>query len=190
MGIAQTVRELTIDEYLLKEAKSEVKHEYVNGLIYAMVGASRKHNLLAGAVYTALRSHLKGSGCRVYVSDMKLHIKSTDSERFYYPDVMVSCDSSPPSEYYENNPVLLVEVLSVNTESKDRLEKLAAYMAIPSLKEYLLISQDNALVDVYRRVGNNWIFNSYEDGETILPDSVNLELPVRDIYEDIIGQIL
>jgi Uma2 family endonuclease len=132
---------ITAEAYLALENNSDIKHEFVSGYLYAKVGSSRAHNLLALAFASSIRSHLAGSGCRVYISDMKVYAKTREDEVFYYPDVMVSCDEQPPSEYYEKNPRLIVEVSSDSTESKDRLEKLNIYPKIESLQEYVLVSQ-------------------------------------------------
>lgn len=189
MGIAKPVLVLSPNDFLIFEQKGEIKHEYVNGYIYAMVGASRKHNLIATTLLSAFRQHLRGNGCSVYMSDMKVQIKTMESLRFYYPDVMVSCDPNPESEYYENNPVLIVEVLSDGTEAKDRLEKLTAYLELASLQIYLLINQHKVAVDLYLRNNKHWTLTHYEVGETIKLDAINFSLPVRDIYEDVMGKI-
>jgi len=124
------------------------------------------------------------------MSDMKVQIQTAESHRFYYPDVMVSCDANPVSEYYETNPILIIEVLSTSTEAKDHLEKLTSYMEISSLQEYMLVSQDKIAIDIYHRKDQSWILTSYEANETINLTSVNYQLPITHIYEDVIGQIL
>jgi Uma2 family endonuclease len=137
------------DEYLQIEEKSPIKHEYVNGRLYAMVGASQAHNTIAGNLLTALRSHIRGSGCRVFISDMKVCIEHRNC--YYYPDVVVSCDQrdqeTPISLRF---PRLIVEILSDSTEAFDRGDKFQDYQTIESLQEYVLISSKRQLVQCFR----------------------------------------
>jgi Uma2 family endonuclease len=112
MALVPTNVTITPETYLQGERTAEVKHEYDNGYVIAMVGASRAHNLIALTVASEIKQHLKGKACRCYMSDMKVRIQTSANDWFYYPDVMVSCDVAPPSEYYEVNPVLIIEVLS------------------------------------------------------------------------------
>lgn len=190
MPIANKDIRITVDEYLAFEAKSEVKHEFVGGYIYAMVGTSRAHNLIAHALSSTIRSHIAGSGCQVYISDMKLYTKTKEDDVFYYPDVMVSCDKKPTSDYYEENPTLIIEVLSKSTESKDRLEKLNVYTKIKTLQEYMLVSQHKVNVDVYRKVEDAWILKTYTGGDTVLFDSIDMSLNIETIYNNVLGEIL
>ena len=149
MSLASVKATITADEYLRGEQSSDIRHEYDNGYMVAMVGASRAHNLITLSLASAIRSQLKGGSCRTYASDMKVRIQSKENDLFYYPDVLVSCDQAPTSEYYEEKPKLIIEVLSPSTETRDRLEKLAAYMRIPSLKEYFTVAQDKVEVCRY-----------------------------------------
>ncbi|TQV84218.1 Uma2 family endonuclease [Exilibacterium tricleocarpae] len=189
MPIAQKVTLLTPDEYIRSEEEGDIRHEYVNGYIYAKASASRRHNLIAMALVRLLGDYLQGKSCRTYMADMKLNIRTAGIECFYYPDLMVSYDSNPPHDYYEDKPALLIEVLSATTEARDRLEKLAAYTSIPSLVEYMLVGQDWIGADIYRRVGENWVLNTYKGGEVTVLESVNLSLPIDQIYMDVIGQV-
>ena len=120
---------------------------------------------------------------------MKVRINTQDLDLFYYPDVMISCDKTPPSEYYEDKPCILIEILSVSTESKDRLEKLNAYSKLPSLKEYILISQHCVAIDIYRRSEGSFDLERLSDGDTLNIQSIGLEVSVRDLYEDVMGLI-
>jgi Uma2 family endonuclease len=190
MPTAHSDVRISSQAYIKLENKSDIKHEFVGGYIYAMVGASRAHNLIAHALSSTIRSHIAGSGCRVYISDMKLYAKTKEDEVFYYPDIMVSCDDNPPSDYFEDKPKLIVEVLSESTESKDRLEKLNVYTKIPSLLEYVLVSQNKACVDIYRNIDNSWLLNTYVSGETVLLDSIGLSIPIETIYTDVLGEII
>lgn len=180
---------LTTQEYLAGELRSDIKHEFDDGYIVAMVGASRAHNLIALTVASLIKQHLKGKPCRTYISDMKVQVQSRDKQLFYYPDVMVSCDETPPSEYYEDKPVLIIEVCSPTSETRDKLEKLAAYASIPSLVEYLTVAQDRAEVDRYTMKQGETILTRYQDGDTVVLDAIGLSVCVKDIYADVAGQL-
>ena len=141
---------LTPDEYLHLEAQSPVKHEYIDGQIYAMAGASDPHVTIAGNLFALLRSHVRGSGCRVYISDMKARIEALN--RFYYPDVLVTCDPRDlETPTYKRFPTLIVEVLSDSTEAFDRGDKFADYQNLESLREYVLINTKRQRVECFRR---------------------------------------
>jgi hypothetical protein len=105
---------ISVDDYLTGEQFSPVRHEYLNGHAYAMVGASDRHGLMAGSIFSALRSHLRGSPCQVFIADMKVRVESADDDRFYYPDVLVSCAAGDRERYFRRAPCLIVEVLSAS----------------------------------------------------------------------------
>jgi len=174
---------LSIDDYLDLEEGGEVRHEYINGVIYAMVGASARHNLISGSLFANLRAHLKGSPCRVFQSDMKVR----SGEVFYYPDVMVSCGALSPEDRFVTDPKLIIEVLSPSTESKDRLEKLVMYQNIPNLQEYVLVSQDKVSIEIYRRNDEVWNIVSFVPKDNLEFKSIGLSLPIETVYEDIMG---
>ena len=125
---------MSVEDYLEMEKTATVRHEYVAGEVYAMTGASRRHNRIAGNVYRRLADAAAGGPCRVYMETVKLR-----KDIFYYPEVMVACGSEPENPYYEDAPCLVVEVVSPSTESTDRREKLAAYKRVPGLKAYLIL---------------------------------------------------
>ena len=126
---------LTPDQYLQIEETGNIKHEYIDGQSYAMAGASDAHVTIAGNLFALLRGHVRGSDCRVYISDMKARIEALN--RFYYPDVMVSCDSRDlATPNYKRFPTLIIEVLSDSTEAFDRGDKFIDYQQIDSLREY------------------------------------------------------
>lgn len=171
------------EEYLLGENDrvDGLKYEYVNGQVYAMVGASREHNIVAGEFFAMLRNHLRGSSCRAFQSDMKVGVRSSQKDHFYYPDVQVSCvDES--DRYYNSSPCLIVEVLSDSTARTDRHEKLLAYRALSSLQEYVLCAQDGALVEIYRK-RTGWQAEYYTSGQSFNLESVDLDMEVDELYE-------
>lgn len=189
MALAPTNIRISPEEYLEGENRSDVKHEYDNGYVVAMVGASRSHNLIDLTLASAIKQHTESSPCRTYMSDMKVRIQTQGNDLFYYPNVMVSCDEAPSSEYYEDNPVLIIEVLSPSTETRDKLEKLAAYSSIPSLVEYFTVAQDRVEVHRYSLVEGNAVLTEYQDSDTVEMSSIDLLIPVKDIYSDVAGKL-
>ena len=164
------------------EITSPIKHEYVAGFIYAMTGTTDIHNFISLNISTILRTHLKGSPCRVFMADVKAKLNQSDA--YYYPDVMVSCEKSP-NPYYREKPSLIVEVLSSSTAKFDTGDKRRDYQALPSLQEYILVSTDCMDVRVWRREESDWNVTIYTDGMTIPLASVGLEIPIEQIYEEV-----
>ena len=186
MSEAKRLQWMTPEEFLAFEQFAAEKHEYVNGLIIAMAGASRRHNLLTLAFASLLRSHLRGSPCQVFASDMKVNASHKGNDLFFYPDVMVSCNGENGNHYVEEHPQIIVEVLSPSTEGRDRLEKLAAYTSIESLKEYVLVHQDTVAVDLYQHTGNGWEVIRYtSEHDQLILNSIGFSVPLHEIYEDV-----
>jgi len=139
---------ISVAEYLASEKDSPVRHEYVDGQMYAMAGASDRHNRLALNLASRLNDHLNGGPCEVFIAAMKVIV---DPLVYYYPDVVVTCDPLGGDPYVRTQPHLILEVVSPSTERIDRHEKLFAYRRVPSLREYVLVLQDRMQVEVYRR---------------------------------------
>jgi Uma2 family endonuclease len=182
----QIKRKLTPQEYLDLEEQAEYKSEYYQGEIFAMSGGSPNHALIAANLIATLRSQLKGTGCRVFTGDLRVHIPA--SGLYTYPDVTVVCGRLElTGDRQDNlaNPVILVEVLSPGTESYDRGQKFSLYRSIPSLREYVLVSQDRISVEVFRRndVGI-WELHLPEDGSIALA-SVGCTVRLDDVYADV-----
>jgi Uma2 family endonuclease len=176
------------EEYLRLEAQSPIKHEYVNGEMFAMTGGTLRHNVIAGNMMAALRSHLRDKPCRVFMNDVQVRIEKTHS--YYYPDLLVSCarggQTMDLSAVTVDDPVLVIEVLSPSTEATDRREKLLAYRTIASLSEYVLISPDEARIEIHRRRGDiGWERIEYSGPETVELASVGLQIGMREIYEGV-----
>ncbi len=181
-----TVAHYAETDYFRNEASSLDKHEYVAGEVFAMAGASKRHGTLALNVAIALRQHLRGKPCAVWMADMKVRVKADAA--YYYPDVVATCapaDLSPdaPNDFLEA-PNLVVEVLSDSTEPVDRREKLLSYRRLPSLSEYVLIDQNKAWVEVFRRTSAGWTQDIYEAGEVVQMSSVGLDIPMVELYAD------
>jgi Uma2 family endonuclease len=169
------------------EVQSPIKHEYRDGKVYAMAGASDAHVTIAGNLFALLLGHLRSSGCRVYISDMKAQIEPIN--RFYYPDIMVTCDPhDQATPTYKRYPCLIVEVLSESTEAFDRGDKFADYQILESLKEYVLISTKRQRVECFRRSSEGlWLLQSYgaEPGNFEL-ESVGWVGAIAAIYEAVV----
>jgi Uma2 family endonuclease len=173
------------EEYLQLEEKSSIKHEYRQGDVYAMAGASNGHVLIAGNLYTLLRNHLRGRGCLPYISDTKVRIESINT--YYYPDLAVTCDVRDREfKNFLRHPCLIVEVLSETTEAFDRGDKFADYRHLESLQEYVLISQTRIQVDVFRRNDRGqWVLYPYREGDILHLESVGFSCAIGDLYEDV-----
>jgi Uma2 family endonuclease len=177
---------ITPEEYLAIERAAEYKSEYVNGEIFAMTGASRKHNLIAGNVAGELRQQLKGKPCEVYPGEMR--IKAPAARSYVYPDVVVVCEDPQFEDAYLDtllNPTLVVEVLSKSTESYNRLAKTAYCRTIESLVEYLLIAQEEYRVEQYvKQTDGHWLLSDVVSLEnTVELQAIGCSLALRDIYD-------
>lgn len=172
--------------YLAWEAEQSTKHEYHDGEVFAMAGASDAHVTVAGNVYMALRNHLRGSPCSVFISDMKLRVEEDNA--FFYPDVFVTCaESDRGHSHSKSAPVLVVEVLSPATSAYDRGAKFAAYRKLPTLREYALIDPERLSLDLFRREGDSkrWVLHPIEAGGHVEWASVGLQVPLEALYEDV-----
>ena len=176
---------ISIKDYLKGELESDIRHEFYNGQVYAMAGAGRRHNAISLNLAVLLHDKVRGTDCSSFLADMKLFIPELN--RFYYPDVLLSCDKDDNHEYYCEKPCLIVEVLSPATEATDRREKLHAYQDIPSLKEYIMVSQDEYKVELYRRDGEHWQYFLLDEIDDVLElVCIDLEISMPQIYEDVI----
>ncbi|RKU17722.1 hypothetical protein C6503_10605 [Candidatus Poribacteria bacterium] len=176
--------DLTPQEYLAWERKADIKHEYLRGEIIAMSGASRAHSLIVTNISGELYIQLKEGMCEVHTNDMR--VRTTPETSYFYPDVVVVCDQP---RFEDNtfdtllNPIVLVEVLSPSTEAYDRGEKFEHYQQLTSLREYILVSQDEVRVEHHRRQRTEWQpieFRSLEDVLSLT--SIDCELSLEDIY--------
>lgn len=177
---------LSPEEYLAIERQAEYKSEYVDGVMYAMAGGSERHNLIAANIIIAIGVQLRNRPCRVYPSDLKVRVPN--SKRFFYPDVSVVCGETRFADDERDvivNPSLIVEVLSESTAAYDRGKKFLSYQQIDSLQEYLLVSQDEMLVEHYVRQDNDsWLYTKAIGlEETINLPSIECKVALRDIYD-------
>lgn len=178
---------LTPEEYLQLESTSQIKHEYLHGDVYAMAGGSDSHVTIALNLAMMLRNHVRGRGCRVYLSDMKLRVAQRNS--FFYPDVLVTCEPrDSQTTHYKRFPMLIVEVLSSSTEAFDRGEKFAAYQSLDSLQEYVLINTHKERVETFRRSEDGvWTLQNYTSMDGIFElKSLQFQGSFEALYEDVV----
>ena len=181
----------TPEEYLERERKAEYKSEYSNGEIFAMSGVSRVHDLIAAQMHVLVGQHLRGQKCRWHTSDMRVLVASTGL--YTYPDLSATCEQPQYADAQVDtllNPTLLVEIISSTTEDYDRGKKARRYRDMPSLKELLLIAQDQYDLELYRRQDDgNWIlFHAVGLDAAVELTSIGLTLPLRDLYENVLIQ--
>lgn len=175
------------EDYLQLEAQSPIKHEYRDGEIYAMAGANDAHVTIALNLATLLRGRVRGTGCRVFISDMNARIEARNC--YYYPDVMVTCDPrDQQNETFKQFPKLIVKVLSDSTEAFDRGDKFADYQLLDSLEEYVLINTRHQRVECFRRNESGlWVLQYYTpDTETFHFASLDFIDTVSALYEDVV----
>jgi Uma2 family endonuclease len=176
---------VSVEEYLASEAASEVRHEYLGGLVYAMAGETTDHNQIVGNLYFALRQHLKGKMCRLYMSDIRVNFDLRNDEYFYYPDLIVTCDRRDNHKRFVRHPKLIIEVLSESTERVDKREKFFAYTSMPSLEEYVLVEQAAREATVFRRA-DGWKATKASGAKAKLAlKSLKFALPLTSVYEGV-----
>jgi Uma2 family endonuclease len=184
MASAALKTRYTPEEYLALERKASFKSEYLDGYITSMAGASRKHNRIAGNMYRKISDQLENRPCEAFISDLRVFISSTGL--YTYPDVIVGCGEP---EFLDDevdtllNPALIVEVLSPTTELYDRGAKFGHYRRLMSLREYVLVAQDQVLVERFIRRGDDWLLSAQNQlTETLRLTSIDCSLPLRGIY--------
>lgn len=177
---------MTPAEYLEFEKTSEIRHEYIDGEIYAMAGASKNHNLISGNLYMMFRRALRGTDCKTFIADVR--VKLQEGHKYFYPDLVVTCDPTDDSdELFVKNPKLIIEVLSPSTKGFDRRNKFEFYQTIPALQTYLLIDAEKYRVDCFRRQTEDiWTVQFYQGIEAIAHlESPDIDTPLAEIYEGV-----
>lgn len=178
MNLKYQLDHLPIQDYLEGELISTIKHEYINGQVYAMAGASSSHNRIVANVLGELRFALKGMPCEPFASDMKVRV----ADDFFYPDVLVDCHHKGNDYGVTDSPLIIVEVLSKATRKIDHTLKRKAYQSLESLQEYVLIAQDIVQIEICRRHAH-WQSQHYFIGDEVYFEAIDLSLPVATIYE-------
>ena len=183
--VANRVFLLSPEEYLEWEERSEVRHEYIDGEVFAMAGSSDDHAAIVSNACVVLIPFARKYGCRLFPQDVKA--RPVGLSRFYYPDLMVTCDERDKSNrYVKRHYKLIVEVLSDSTEAFDRGRKFADYRRSDSLEEYVLIAQDRMSVDVFRRnTSGRWELEGYGAGSVVELVSVGARFAVEELYLDV-----
>ena len=177
----------TFADYVLLEEDSPVKHEFLDGRVWAMAGGSARHAAIAARVIALLSSGVRDRKCEVFTSDLRIRVVATGLGT--YPDASVVCGSlelhpEDPKGHTLTNPIIVVEVLSPSTEEYDRTEKRAHYQTIPSLREIVLVSQDQRRIEIWRRDRETWSCHVTLDAGTAQLESIDSKLPLAEIYRD------
>ena len=184
LAISQQPR-MSIQEYLEWEPHQDLRHEYINGEVFAMTGGTIPHNDVAFNLASGLKNHLKGSKCRVNIAGAEVGV--SDTGPFTYPDVVVSCHPKDKKAIkFIQFPSLIVEVLSPSTEAYDRGGKFQLYRQIQTLQEYVLISADKIGLDCFRLNDRGlWELHPFVEGDNVHLVSVDFTFPLSLVYEDV-----
>lgn len=174
----------SIADYLKNELDSDSKHEYIEGQMYAMAGASKNHQRITLNISSIFKTHLKNTPCDTFASDIKVKIGDL---AVFYPDVIVDCEPETANEYYTEQPLIIVEVLSKSTRRMDETTKRRLYQTLPSLQEYVLIEQDIVDIEICRR-SEGWQPEHYFMGDGIIFAAIELTVSVNDIYERVVNE--
>jgi Uma2 family endonuclease len=182
-------RRYSFHEYVLLEEYSNVRHEYLEGVIYAMAGGSPRHSALAARIIKTLGAQLVGRPCEVFTSDLRVRVKATGLGT--YPDVTVICgtiERDPEETSFVTNPIVLFEVLSDSTEEYDRGEKLEHYRQIAAAREVVLVSHREPRLEIWRRnTAGTWSSAAIEAGACARLESIGCEIAVDDLYRNLPG---
>jgi Uma2 family endonuclease len=176
---------VSVQDYLAAEEISDIRHEYLGGLVGAMAGETIAHNRIVGNLFFAIRTRLKDKSHRMYVIDIRVNFDLRGDEYFYYPDIVVTCDKNDTHPRFIRHPKLIIEVLSDSTERIDKREKFFAYTSISSLEEYVLVAQNPREVTFYRRAGG-WKAEKISGAKAIASlQSLKFSIPLSAIYEGV-----
>ena len=174
---------ITAAEYLEGERVTSARHEFVDGRIYAMSGASVRHNQIAGEACSSIKAHLRGGPCRTFIENVKVQTCDDLGEAFYYPDVFVTCEPADDDSHVIRHPKLIIEVLSPSTSRNDRGDKLTTYKRIPSVEEIVLIEQDWPELALFRRA-DRWKRHLYTQLDSIIRfDAIDFAAPRGTFYQ-------
>ena len=187
MSTVRKFNSVSAADYLHGELSSTRKHEYVCGEVYAQAGGTNAHNRIASNVQGILFGQLRGKVCSVYNSDTKIRIQSDDGMRFFYPGAVVICESNPPTDTFQDFPVVIVEVLSSSTRRLDLEEKRPIYCQIPSLETFILLEQSEVAAIVFQRNdAGEFEKEIYAGNEhVILLPTIDSQLKLSDVYETV-----
>lgn len=172
------------EEYLAAEAGSDRKHEYVGGVVYSMAGGPAGHSQIATNATASLHAKLRGHKCRVFNSDMLVRVRFSSHTRFYYPDTQVVCRPISSDQTFQDEPAVIVEVISESTRRTDEQEKREAYLSIGSLHAYILLEQKSAMATVWRRHSSGFTAERWAGLDATVPlPEIEASLPLAEVYE-------
>jgi len=187
MTAAKKLNLISVEDYLVGELTSPIKHEYLGGIVHAMAGARNRHTTITMHTMGSLFVRLRGKRCRPFTSDAKIRIRLQKHIRFYYPDGSVVCRPNPEDDSFQDEPVVIAEILSRATRRIDMGEKLDAYLTIPSLAVYLLIEQDMPAIVAHRRTPHGFVREVHEGLAAVVPlAEIETELPLAEVYEGVV----
>lgn len=185
---AAVLTRITLAEYLQQEAEAVERHEYIHGEAFAMAGGSPRHAAISASIIAALGARLRGTGCRPTTGDQRIYVPATGC--MFYADALVICGPyqlATVDPHAVTNPTVIIEVLSPSTADHDRGTKFEHYRRLPSLQEYVLVSQDEPHLDHRRRLeGDTWLVSPVTEGDLVLK-SLGLRIPLAEIYADLEG---
>lgn len=192
MSAVPAPRFMTVGEYLAMEDASSEKHEFIGGQVYAMAGASFAHNQVVSNAFVDIGSFLKDKPCRIYGSDLKVHVKTVSD--FVYPDLTIICDKAQFPENRKDivtNPSIIIEVLSPQTEDHDYGKKFMLYRQIPSLQEYVLVSSMEPIIEKFTRDSSGaWVLTEYKNMETTIRlETIGYQTTLAEIYREVAFEI-
>jgi Uma2 family endonuclease len=186
MSVAEVTEFVTVEDYLATENAALTKSEYVDGWVRAMSGGSVRHSSVKINCSASLVNALKGHRCRPFDSDILLRLHHAGLTRYYYPDLQVVCDSKPATSFYQDSPVVIIEVLSPSTRRYDLDEKMSAYLQVPSLQCYIVLEQHQPIAIVMRRSEGGFLRQLVEGVDQKIPlPFLGCELCMRDLYDGI-----
>lgn len=186
MTSAKKLGPISVEDYLFGEQTSTIKHEYIGGTVYSMVGGRNVHNLIASNALVSLGSRLRGQSCRAYNSDTKIRLRLPRETRFYYPDASVICRPNPQADTFQDEPAVVIEVLSNRTRRVDHSEKKEAYLSIPSLFLYLTLEQETPAAICWRRTDLGFIREEYTGLNATIPlRELETDLPLTELYDGV-----
>jgi Uma2 family endonuclease len=186
MSRASQFHPISVADYLLGEHTAKRKHEFVNGVVYAMAGGTVQHSRIASNAMIVLGIQFRNHKCQVYNSHIKIRVRLIQGTRFYYPDLSVVCEPNAADDSFHDMPVIVVEVVSESTRRTDEFEKREAYLSIASLCVYVLVEQSSAAAHVYRRTDNGFDHEVYIGLDAIIPlPEIQCELSLKELYQNV-----
>lgn len=186
-SLSQSDKKYTAEDYLKRERRSATRHEFLDGKILATSGSNRTHNLIGTNTTIAVGSRLRGQKCEVYANDMRVRLNNS---RYCYPDVVIVNGEPSFADASQDillNPTVIVEAFSNAAQFQDRGEKLESYLAMPSIRECLIVKEDEMRVEHYsKQNAKQWVYRIYNEREDVVSlDSVNCKISVAEIYAQI-----